>query len=116
MNLVGAGGNRRQRVSDGQAAVAVTVPIHSDLFSRRSDNLLQGKLHEVVGAYRRGVTDGVAKDDGSRPTIDGGGVEYLDRRRVGAGGVFGDVHHRQALRSEERRVGKECRSRWSPYH
>src|SRR3712207_7663282 len=23
---------------------------------------------------------------------------------------------RQLLRSEERRVGKECRSRWSPYH
>ena len=23
---------------------------------------------------------------------------------------------RQVLRSEERRVGKECRSRWSPYH
>src|SRR2546429_6577316 len=23
---------------------------------------------------------------------------------------------RPALRSEERRVGKECRSRWSPYH
>ena len=23
---------------------------------------------------------------------------------------------RYALRSEERRVGKECRSRWSPYH
>ena len=22
----------------------------------------------------------------------------------------------QAERSEERRVGKECRSRWSPYH
>ena len=22
----------------------------------------------------------------------------------------------QARRSEERRVGKECRSRWSPYH
>ena len=21
-----------------------------------------------------------------------------------------------AMRSEERRVGKECRSRWSPYH
>src|SRR2546430_15055998 len=25
------------------------------------------------------------------------------------------VHHAGA-RSEERRVGKECRSRWSPYH
>ena len=23
---------------------------------------------------------------------------------------------RQLVRSEERRVGKECRSRWSPYH
>ena len=23
---------------------------------------------------------------------------------------------RDAERSEERRVGKECRSRWSPYH
>ena len=22
----------------------------------------------------------------------------------------------ELLRSEERRVGKECRSRWSPYH
>src|SRR2546426_987816 len=27
--------------------------------------------------------------------------------------VRGDGH---ATRSEERRVGKECRSRWSPYH
>src|SRR3712207_9105062 len=25
-----------------------------------------------------------------------------------------DLHHE--IRSEERRVGKECRSRWSPYH
>ena len=24
--------------------------------------------------------------------------------------------HRPQMRSEERRVGKECRSRWSPYH
>ena len=28
------------------------------------------------------------------------------------GGPIGPVQ----LRSEERRVGKECRSRWSPYH
>ena len=25
-------------------------------------------------------------------------------------------HRGQESRSEERRVGKECRSRWSPYH
>src|SRR2546425_3719592 len=27
-----------------------------------------------------------------------------------------NVMLRRSLRSEERRVGKECRSRWSPYH
>src|SRR3712207_9445971 len=26
------------------------------------------------------------------------------------------LHTALSLRSEERRVGKECRSRWSPYH
>ena len=26
------------------------------------------------------------------------------------------IHNGQTTRSEERRVGKECRSRWSPYH
>ena len=25
-------------------------------------------------------------------------------------------YRKKVLRSEERRVGKECRSRWSPYH
>src|SRR3712207_9360373 len=28
----------------------------------------------------------------------------------------GAVEYAKELRSEERRVGKECRSRWSPYH
>ena len=38
-------------------------------------------------------------------------VEYRERHYAGGkipGGFF--------KRSEERRVGKECRSRWSPYH
>ena len=40
--------------------------------------------------------------------------------------VLGNAHHEKSVkekieqaklnRSEERRVGKECRSRWSPYH
>ena len=33
--------------------------------------------------------------------------------------VHGKRYHeetRATFRSEERRVGKECRSRWSPYH
>src|SRR2546427_6158266 len=44
--------------------------------------------------------------------------EHHDRVAVGiAGAIFAvlrvDVDR---ARSEERRVGKECRSRWSPYH
>ena len=27
-----------------------------------------------------------------------------------------NTHYYETCRSEERRVGKECRSRWSPYH
>ena len=26
------------------------------------------------------------------------------------------MYERESMKSEERRVGKECRSRWSPYH
>ena len=29
---------------------------------------------------------------------------------------FATAEHGNIFRSEERRVGKECRSRWSPYH
>ena len=29
---------------------------------------------------------------------------------------YGMVEKKARWRSEERRVGKECRSRWSPYH
>src|SRR2546429_7290548 len=42
----------------------------------------------------------------------GGPVGVLGRTRGGAGEVLREVAHR----SEERRVGKEGRSRWSPYH
>ena len=37
-------------------------------------------------------------------------------RRVAEELAFLDCNWPATLRSEERRVGKECRSRWSPYH
>ena len=46
-----------------------------------------------------------------------GGGHEADPGHLGAAGAHGaadDVV--PLLRSEERRVGKECRSRWSPYH
>src|ERR1039458_4281504 len=43
----------------------------------------------------------------------GGKLERKGAPAVGRGGMF---FHQAKQRSEERRVGKECRSRWSPYH
>src|SRR2546430_4358940 len=42
---------------------------------------------------------------------------FEGRERARPAGVFdGRPPYRRWHRSEERRVGKECRSRWSPYH
>src|SRR2546426_5747830 len=42
----------------------------------------------------------------------------LEKRRgeMLSGRFLSAPSHRKIYRSEERRVGKECRSRWSPYH
>ena len=42
---------------------------------------------------------------------------YSDSPRNRSYVVMNNVlYHLHPVRSEERRVGKECRSRWSPYH
>ena len=52
-------------------------------------------------------------------------VAWRYRKRASGHGVLEPVRHISGMalgdlqeidRSEERRVGKECRSRWSPYH
>src|SRR3989440_6935610 len=48
-------------------------------------------------------------DDELRDHLERKAEEYV------AQGMTQEEAHRRA-RSEERRVGKECRSRWSPYH
>src|SRR2546425_8425281 len=60
---------------------------------------------EVIAAVR-----GANQDVGAR-TVEVAGSDYAIRGLGYFRGV-GDI----GKRSEERRVGKECRSRWSPYH
>ena len=43
-------------------------------------------------------------------------MEDGDDAGVTVGGGEEDPRPLETARSEERRVGKECRSRWSPYH
>ena len=46
------------------------------------------------------------------PAMFGAITQKAQREEVG----HGSRRTERAKRSEERRVGKECRSRWSPYH
>src|SRR5438270_7942517 len=64
---------------------------------------------DVCSSDLRAAT-GIAR--GSRTTTED--VD-LATNIFGAIGVVVEVEEKQ-IRSEERRVGKECRSRWSPYH
>src|SRR5574340_1799220 len=56
--------------------------------------------------------------------LEAGGVDYVTKpisppivkARVKTHLLVYEQHCRLERRSEERRVGKECRSRWSPYH
>src|SRR5216683_4718515 len=43
-------------------------------------------------------------------------LEALTRYHFDPNETYANFIERVKLRSEERRVGKECRSRWSPYH
>src|ERR1017187_3096880 len=80
----------------------------------------------LTGRDAARVTDSVNRISGRRATVvgevldvsDGGAVKRLAEAIVERhGGV--DIlfsNHYARIRSEERRVGKEGRSRWSPYH
>ena len=58
-------------------------------------------------------------------TVDTEDVRFYEHEGVDIPGIArafvnnlrgGDLEGASTIRSEERRVGKECRSRWSPYH
>ena len=118
---------------------------NSDVTRKVSDDLAKAlKAEKVSGGREKELIDVLIdlEDQFVKKSVHGIGVAYDDRRpqaRVGggdAGGVaqslprqgqgrLGQVlqarrqeggHELEVLRSEERRVGKECRSRWSPYH
>ena len=76
---------------------------------------------DFYGPQHGGPQDvrGVTMDEGGNLWV-AGGAEGLFLIRVAADGRltgrFEKFGIADGLRSEERRVGKECRSRWSPYH
>src|SRR3989449_5744740 len=109
-----------------------------DLLSAASRDLVQRNLFDALGAAARGadtlvtllvrrldgepgsipvlrLTDDFARDDVWAQGLD----VALDNLLLAFAQLRDGVEtiaDRLSLRSEERRVGKECRSRWSPYH
>src|SRR3712207_9523697 len=85
-------------------ALAKALPRRVPAASQGSmNNLTIGGRDERDGrefAYYETVAGGM----GARPAVEG------------VGGVHTHMTNSLNTRSEERRVGKECRSRWSPYH
>src|SRR3712207_9317600 len=67
-------------------------------------------LKAIMGAKKKPLETKAAADVG----IEAGRVGHENARARCTD--FNSPPAKQAGRSEERRVGKECRSRWSPYH
>src|SRR5256886_16401651 len=91
--------------------------------------ILEGDLHCETGLHigagkgslEIGSSDNpVIKDAFGRPYIPGsslrGRLRSLLEQSSGLAVPAELVYLSKRRRSEERRVGKECRSRWSPYH
>ena len=68
-----------------------------------TEKLTAADVERAAAILARGGLVGIPTE-----TVYGLGANGLDPEAV--------AHIFEAKRSEERRVGKECRSRWSPYH
>src|SRR5258706_13491492 len=91
-----------------------------DLFTERAPKGYEDRVPHVerVDGKDMWVIDGATFGKaGSGGTIDHAGNKHPFHESQGGSWGIGDVHPAAwDPRSEERRVGKECRSRWSPYH
>src|SRR3712207_1401048 len=102
---------------------AVLLALSAPLMAQQPDMQLAGLRH---GTLPNGFTYYIYDNDDFQ-----GEVNYFLYQNVGAivesdrqNGLahfmehmaFEETEHFPQGRSEERRVGKECRSRWSPYH
>src|SRR3712207_8555194 len=87
---------------------------------------VMNKQREVIYARRRAILEEGEQQRRIRLLIErylggygdwaGGQIEELVAGLTSANEAEIRSELRRVLRSEERRVGKECRSRWSPYH
>ena len=109
-------------------ALGAALPAASSLAS--TDTTKSVVLQPAVEAYKETDVWGRIRSGYSIPDVNNELVakhvkwyadrqDYLDRTTARASLYLYHVVEeleKRGMRSEERRVGKECRSRWSPYH
>ena len=82
--------------------------------------ILQARLQQYVNRELPDVQAGFRKGRGTRDQIANIRWIFEKAREFQKNIYFCFIDYAKAFdcvdRSEERRVGKECRSRWSPYH
>ena len=81
----------------------VFTGVHLDAQPGTADDTLKGEVAGRLGAGYDVKTRAEQEADGRNSV---GFIGFMKYVMLGFAGI----------RSEERRVGKECRSRWSPYH
>src|SRR3712207_9374403 len=92
----------------------VLVPELASLAADKEDGLGQHRIGELAAAMKElGVTD--HRFLGGPGRYRDSGMEWDPTGHARPMSTVRDDTFWRA-RSEERRVGKECRSRWSPYH
>src|SRR5260370_40332573 len=94
------------------AVLAALVCCASALYAQTSFGRISGSVTDASGAAIPGATIKIIDTETQTARTvetDGNGFYTVTNLPVGP-------YTLEASRSEERRVGKECRSRWSPYH
>src|SRR2546426_3420012 len=99
--------------------VSMAVPVYNGerYLGEALDSLLAQTYHDFeLIICDNASTDGTGEIARSYASMDER-VRYVrNERNLGLAGNVKRAFQLSSGRSEERRVGKECRSRWSPYH
>src|SRR5256885_2772306 len=88
---------------------------HTRLQGDWSSDVCSSDLQELMTVLARGADALTRARQAAGAAYDKGVVSLIEVLQADES-LLGVLDAQALARSEERRVGKECRSRWSPYH